>query len=119
VELPFVLLGLRAQPREDTGLSLAEAVLGAQIVLPKDFLQNDELSVDAIIKNVSKTLHVSAPSLPRYNSSTDLPSKLPAELLSAPPPLVWVCRSGIIPLLQPLYDGPYAVLRRGLHSFTI
>ena len=26
-ELPFVLLGLRAQPREDTGLSPAEAVL--------------------------------------------------------------------------------------------
>jgi hypothetical protein len=88
------------------------------MVLPKDFLQNDELSVDAIIKNVSKTLHVSAPSLPRYNSSTDLPSKLPAELLSASP-LVWVCRSSIIPLLQPLYDGPYAVLRCGLHSFTI
>ncbi len=33
-ELPFVLLGLRAQPREDTGLSPAEAVFGAQIVLP-------------------------------------------------------------------------------------
>jgi hypothetical protein len=27
-ELPFVLLGLRAQPREDTGLSPAEAVFG-------------------------------------------------------------------------------------------
>jgi transposase InsO family protein len=43
-ELPFVLLGLRAQPREDAGLSLAEAVFGAQIVLPNEFLQNDELS---------------------------------------------------------------------------
>jgi transposase InsO family protein len=28
-ELPFVLLGLRAQPREDTGLSLAESVFRA------------------------------------------------------------------------------------------
>jgi hypothetical protein len=37
-ELPFVLLGLRAQPREDTGLSPAEAVFGAQIVLPNEFL---------------------------------------------------------------------------------
>jgi hypothetical protein len=27
-ELPFVLLGLQAQPREDTGLSPAEAVFG-------------------------------------------------------------------------------------------
>jgi hypothetical protein len=40
-ELPFVLLGLRAQPREDTGLSLAEAVFGAQTVLPNEFLQNN------------------------------------------------------------------------------
>jgi hypothetical protein len=59
-KLPFVLLGLRAQPREDTGLSLAEAVFGAQIVLPNEFLPNDELSVDTIVKNFSKTLHVSA-----------------------------------------------------------
>jgi hypothetical protein len=83
-ELTFVLLRLRAQPREDTGLSPAEAVFGAQIVLPNEILQNNELSVDAIVKNFSKTLHVSAPSLPRHNSSTNLPSKLPAEELSAP-----------------------------------
>jgi transposase InsO family protein len=83
-ELPFVLLGLRAQPREDTGLSPAEAVFGALIVLPNEFLQNDELSVETIVKKISKTLHASAPSLPRHSSSTDLPSELPAELLSAP-----------------------------------
>jgi hypothetical protein len=70
-ELPFVLLGLRAQPREDTGLSPAEAVFGSQIVLPNEFFQNDELSVDTIVKIFSKTLHVSAPSLSRHNSSTD------------------------------------------------
>jgi hypothetical protein len=79
---------LRAQPREDTGLSPAEAVFCAQIVVPNKFLQNDEFSVDTIVKNFSKTLHVSAPSLPRPNSSTDLPSELPAGLLSAP--LLWV-----------------------------
>jgi cleavage and polyadenylation specificity factor subunit 1 len=32
------LLGLGAQPREDTGLSPAEAVFGAQIVLTNEFL---------------------------------------------------------------------------------
>ncbi len=48
-ELPFVLLGLRAQLSEDTGLSPAEAVFGAPIVLPNEFLQNEEMSVDAII----------------------------------------------------------------------
>jgi hypothetical protein len=39
------------------------------------------------------------------------------ELLSAP--LVWVRRGGLVPPLQPLYDGPSAVLCRGPCSFTI
>jgi hypothetical protein len=39
-ELPFVLLGLRAQPGEDTGLSPAEAVFSTQIVLPNEIFQN-------------------------------------------------------------------------------
>jgi hypothetical protein len=43
-------VGLRAQRREDIGLSPAEAVFGAQIVLPNKFLKNDKLSVDTIVK---------------------------------------------------------------------
>ncbi len=58
-ELPFVLLGLRAQPREDTGLSLAESVFGAPIVLPNEFLQCDELAVDSIIKNKIRNINCS------------------------------------------------------------
>ncbi len=116
-ELPFVLLGLRAQPREDTGLSPAEAVFGAPIVLPNEFLQNEEMPFDAIIKNFSKTLHVPFVSLPRHNCSAQLPDELPGDLLSAP--LVWVRRGGVIPPLQPLYDGLYTVLRRRPRSFTI
>ncbi len=111
-----MLLGLRAQPREDTGLSPAQAVFGAPIVLPNEFLHNEEIPVDAI-KNFSKTLHVPAVSLPRHNSSAQLPDELPGDLLSTP--LVWVCRGGVILPLQPLYDGPYIVLCRGLRSFTI
>jgi hypothetical protein len=45
------------------------------------------------------------------------PSELPAKLLSAP--LVWVRRGGLVPPLQPLYDGTYMVLRPGPCSFTI
>jgi hypothetical protein len=94
--------------------SSAESVFVAQIVLQNKFLQNDEFSVDTIVQKFSKTLHVSAPSLSRRNSSTDLPSELPAELFSAP--LIWVSRGGLVPPLQLLYDGPYAVLRRGPRS---
>jgi transposase InsO family protein len=58
-ELPFVLLGLRIKPREDTGLSPAESVNGAPIVLPNEFLQCDELAVDSIIKDLKKNLRCS------------------------------------------------------------
>jgi hypothetical protein len=112
-ELPFVLLGLRTQPREDTGLSPAEAVFGALIMLPNEFLHSDEMSVHSIIKNFSKTLDAPAFSFSRHNSSAELPS----ELLSTP--LVWVRRGGVIPPLHLLYNGPYAVLRCGPRSFTI
>ncbi len=75
------------------------------------------MSVDAIINIFSKNLHVPAISLPRHNSSAQLLNELPGELLSAP--LVWVRQGGVIPPLQPLYNGPYAVLRSGPRSFTI
>jgi hypothetical protein len=68
-------------------------------------------------KFFSKTLHVPAVSLPRHNSSAQLLSELPGELLSAP--LVWVRQGGIIPPLQPLYNGPYTVLHSRPRSFTI
>ncbi len=37
-ELPWVLLGLRSQPREDASLSPAEAVFGVPLALPNEFL---------------------------------------------------------------------------------
>jgi hypothetical protein len=76
----------------------AEAVFGAPIVLPNEFLQNEEIYVDSITKNFSKTLDAPASSLPRHYSSAQLPSKLPAELLSTP--LIWVCGGGVVPPLQ-------------------
>jgi hypothetical protein len=42
-EILWVLLGLCAQPWEDTGLSPAKAVFGAPIVLPNEFLKGDEI----------------------------------------------------------------------------
>jgi hypothetical protein len=116
-EIPWVLLGLHAQLREDIGLSPAEAVFGAPIVLPNEFLKGDEIPVDTISKNFLKSLDAPAFSLPRHNSSRQLPSELPAELLNTR--LVWVRRGGVVPPLNSLYDGPYAVLCRGPRAFTL
>jgi hypothetical protein len=55
--------------------------------------------------------------LPRHNSSHQLLSELPADLLSAH--LIWVQQDGVVPPLHPLYDGSYAVLRGGPRAFTL
>jgi hypothetical protein len=49
-----LLLGLHTQQREDTGLSPAEAVFGAPIVLPNEFLQGDEISIGSILRIFQK-----------------------------------------------------------------
>jgi hypothetical protein len=108
MELPFVRRSLCAQLRGDTGLS--PAVFGTPIVLPNEFLQGDEFSVDEIVKKNLETLDAPAFSLPRHNSSTQLLAELPDKLLRAP--FVWLVASGgvVLPLHCP-YDGPYTILQ--------
>ncbi len=45
------------------------------------------------------------------------PPQLPNNLARAP--TVFVRRDGHVPPLQPRYDGPYTVIRRSLHHFTL
>jgi hypothetical protein len=61
--LPWVLLGLRAAPKEDSGTSSAELVLGAPLTLPGQFLSSLEPSPPPVSQFV-ETLQNSSPSLP-------------------------------------------------------
>ncbi len=84
-EIPWVILGLRSQLREDTGLSRAEAIFGTPLVLPNEFLQAEEFSIDEISKNVFKILDARVFSLSsQHNSGLQLPEELPGDLLCAP-----------------------------------
>ncbi len=63
----------------------AEAVYGAPLVLPNEFLQVEEFSVNQNIKKVSTFIDTLAFSLPsKHNEGYLLPDKLPADLLHAP-----------------------------------
>ena len=104
-ELPWVLMGLRSQPREDSNISPAQAVYGTPLVLPNQFLSIDDTeTMNKFLVQINNILNNS--SLPRHNVAADreLPEDLPPDLWAAD--RVWVRRCGHVPPLTPLYDGP-------------
>jgi hypothetical protein len=127
--LPWVLMGLRAAPREDGGSTPAQEVFGTPLILPGQFLDSPEIPPKIFLEQFSKTLsaaeHAAAARRPgpRTNGVREAgrprtaAPRLPDDLARAP--TAFVRRDGHVPPLQPLYDGPYAVVRRSLHDFTL
>ncbi len=54
--LPWVLLGLRAAPRKDSGISAAEPVYGCPLSLPGQFLSAAELSPGSFVSQLQSSL---------------------------------------------------------------
>jgi hypothetical protein len=50
--LPWVLLGLRAAPKEDSGISSAEMVYGGALTLPGDFLEASTPPADSFLQQL-------------------------------------------------------------------
>ncbi len=70
-------MGLRATPNEDTGVSAAELVFGAPLVLPGQILDTDELPPAGFVAK----LRQSSPQLPsRPISYLQMAAKPPATL---------------------------------------
>jgi hypothetical protein len=59
--VPWVLLGLRAAPREDSGVSAAELVYGAPMVLPGQFLTAAEPPPEEFIRQLTSGTPCVAP----------------------------------------------------------
>jgi hypothetical protein len=116
--LPWVLLGLHAAAREDDGSTPAEEVFGSSLILPGQFLDSPELPSKIFLEQFSKTLSAAEHTATRHNTAATRqpPPLLPDDLARAL--TVFVRRDGHVPPLQPLYNGPYAVIRRSLH-FTL
>jgi hypothetical protein len=117
--LPWVLLGLSAAPREDDGSTPTQEVFGMPLILPGQFLDSPEIPPKIFLEQFSKTLSAAEHSATRHNTAAAHrpPQQLPDDLACAP--TVFVRRDGHVPPLQPLYDGPYTVIRRSLHHFTL
>jgi hypothetical protein len=98
-----VLLGLRATPKEDCGVSAAEMVYGAALSLLAEFLSTGEPPAGEILQ---KLHHVDMPAT-RPLSYAKVAAKPPAALLQASHMYVW--RGGTIPPLATctLHNCPF------------
>jgi hypothetical protein len=114
--LPWVLLGLRSVAREDDNTTPAQAVFGSQLILLGQFLKSPELPSNEFLTQLSTTLSAAKIYPSRHNTASARrpPLQLPDALSRALS--VFIRQDGQVP---PLYDGPYTVLRRSLHHFTL
>jgi len=113
---PWILLGIRSAWREGADLTPAEAVFGAQPVLPGQYLSGVEPPSPFFLEEFQGLLAARKPLPSAHHSRPALP-RLPEELLMSK--FVLVRHDGVQLPLSPLYDGPYLVLERSLHFFKL
>ncbi len=111
--LPWVLLGLRAAPREDSGISAAELVYGSPLSLPGQFLTASEPPPSSFVRQ----LQSSVPCIADLSGCTAVPPTPPAALRAAK--FVYVRSPPLSPSLSPLYRGPYRVRVPGSKYFVV
>lgn len=106
--LPWVVLGLRAAPKDESGVSAAEATLGQQLVIPG-------------------APHLPDPPEPPPRAQPEVipqTRRTYAEAVASPSPLdvaefVYVRRGGSKAPLESEYVGPFRVVARGPKVFRI
>ena len=109
--LPWILLGLRTAPREESSTSAAQHALGTTLLLPGQFINDDSFGV-----HVHR--HLSGlPTLQTTHNRAVSKRKLP---LLMEVDLVFVkLEQPSKPVLDPLYAGPYGVLHKSASFFTV
>ena len=113
----WVLLGLRAAPKETTGISSAQLVLGQPLVLPGELKDVSEAPAEDFFSQLTSVDPPPTCQLRSYAAvaaSNIMVSKQLQEAI-----FVFMQRGGTIPPLVPVYSGPYRVLHAGPKVFTL
>jgi hypothetical protein len=111
--LPWVLLGLRAAPKDDSGVSSAELVYGVPLTLPGQLLSFSEPPASDFLDQL-RTVHLPPTRVKTYAEAA---ATTPASLLAAK--YVYIRKGGVSPPLTPLYQGPFAVVQSGPKCFKV
>jgi transposase InsO family protein len=115
-DLPWVLLGLSATPREDTNVAPSELVFGSQLVLPGQFLNVSDPD-PGFYNKLHAAMSGFATNQTRHNNKPEVSSDLPRDLQLACE--VWVRKDGPRRPLEPLYTGPFQVVEKNREYFKI
>ena len=105
--LPWVLLGLRAAPKEDSAVSSAELVYGSPLRLPGQLLDRTAVAEGAA---VPPAVRAGLPTRLHQSAGERPPPAIPKALSGATH--VYIRKGNTGPPLTPLYSGPYVVRRR-------
>ncbi len=106
--LPWVLLGMRSSPKDDSAISSAELVYGAPLVLPGEFVDAAEPPATDFLEHMRPS-PVSIPTRPIRS-----PPQETNQLLQQAK-WVYIRRGGTLPPLTP----PYAVAEAGEKTFEV
>ena len=114
--LPWVLLGLRAAPKEDAGVSSAEVLYGVPLVLPGELVTTPEQGPRAVLEHLRRQPPVAIPTRPL--SYAEVVSQPLQQIQAASHVFIRRGEFNIGPL-SPLYTGPFKVLSRGPKFFLV
>jgi transposase InsO family protein len=112
--LPWVLLGLRAAPKEDSGVSTAEMLYGSPLSLPGQFLASKEPPPERFLSQLQELAAGFVP--PPIRPPPIGPAVSPALLAAR---FVYIRRGAAASSLAPLYEGPFAVVESGVKVFRV
>jgi hypothetical protein len=117
--LPWVLLGLRAAPKDDSGVSAAELTFGCQLTLPGELIGAPPAATEKLVEELQSDCRNFVPlPLPlRQRSYAEAAAEVPAALKNAQ--YMYVRRGGVQAALAAKYDGPYRVVSQGPKFFVV
>ena len=112
--LPWVMLGIRAAPKEDSAVSAAEMVYGSPLTLPGQLLTAEDMPADNTQQRVETAVEKFAAATRTY---ADAVQAVPGELAEVE--LVYVRQDAVKPPLTPSYSGPFKVIERSPKFFRL
>ena len=115
--LPWVLLGLRAAPKETSGISSAQLVLGQPLILPGELKDVAEAPADDFSSQLASGNP--PPTCQPRSYAAVAASNITNSRQLQEAHYVYVRRGGTISPLAPVYSGLYRLLHAGPKVFSL